>query len=455
MSRTSNRRDFLKTSASVASIGVASAATVPYIWSSSQAKAQDANDRPNMASIGTGGMGSGDGRSASRFADMVACCDVDRNRAEGFANWCEKDKGKRPEIYGEYRKLLDRKDIDVVTIGTPDHWHSRIVIDALRAGKDVQCQKPLTLTIDEGKQICRVVKETGKIMHVGTQQRSENRAMFLKAIVMALSGRLGKNLTATASIGGGPGGGPFEVKDVPENLDWDMWLGQTPKVPYTRERCHGSFRWWYEYSGGKMTDWGAHHIDIAQWGLGYTDSGPIEIEGTATFPDVYPADFNAVDFFAGKQKLGNGYNTAQRFKITCTYKNGNKMIVQDGPDNGIWFEGEKGKIFVNRGRLTGTPVEEMSDADKEWLDREVVKLYLGMQPGDHMRHFFDCLKERKFTISDPFTHHRTMTSCHLCNLAILLKRKLRWDPDKEDFIDDTEASALRSRPQRAPYTIDA
>ena len=450
MSQTqSTRRDFLRTGA-----GVAAAAAVPYVWTSSYAKAEDKNDRPNMASIGVGGMGSGDGRSASRFANMVACADVDRSHAERFAG--ERRFGGKCKIYTDYRQVLQRKDIDVVTIGTPDHWHSKIVIEALKAGKDVQCQKPLTLTIDEGKLICKAVRASGKIMHVGTQQRSENRSMFLKAVVLALSGRLGKRLTATCSIGGGPGGGPWEPSQPPPQLDWDFWLGQTPKVPYTPQRCHGNFRWWLEYSGGKMTDWGAHHIDIAQWGLGYTDSGPVEIEGTAQFPDVYPKDFDPVKFFAGQQKLKNGYNTALRFKITLTYENGNRMIVQDGPDNGIWFEGEKGKIFVNRGRLTGKPIEEIerSPADKEWLDEEVIKLYKGMQPGGHMRHFFECLKARKFTISDPFTHHRTMTSCHLCNLAILLKRKLRWDPKKEDFIGDQQASALRSRPQRAPYAIE-
>ncbi len=446
MSRQSSRRDFLKTSA-----GVAAAGTVPYVWSSSYAKAQDKNDRPNLASIGLGGMGSHDGRSASRFADPVACCDVDRGRAEAFAGRFE----KKPEVYTDYRKLLERKDIDVVTIGTPDHWHSRIVIDALKAGLDVQCQKPLTLTIDEGKQICKVVKDSGKILHIGTQQRSENRNMFLKAIALAMSGRLGKTLTATCSIGGGPAGGPFDNAEPPANLNWDYWLGQTPVVPYCPQRCHGSFRWWLEYSGGKMTDWGAHHIDIAQWGLGYTDSGPIEIEGTAEFPDVFPADFDPVKFFAGGQKLGNGYNSAMRFKITSTYENGNKMIVQEGPDNGIWFEGENGRIFVNRGRLTGKPIEDLTAADNEWLDREVIKLYNGKQPGDHMAHFFECLKERVFTVSDPFTHHRTMTSCHLCNIAILLKRKLRWDPKKEDFIGDEQASALCSRPQREPYGIEA
>ncbi|NQT39914.1 MAG: Gfo/Idh/MocA family oxidoreductase [Planctomycetes bacterium] len=442
----STRRDFLKKSTGAA----VAAGTVPYLFTSSQAKAEDKNDRPNMASIGTGGMGSGDGRSASRFADVVACCDVDRARAERFAGHFE----KKPEIYGDYRKLLERKDIEVVTIGTPDHWHSRIVIDALRAGKDVQCQKPLTLTIDEGKQICKVVKASGKILHIGTQQRSENNKMFLKAIVLAQSGRLGKKLTATCSIGGGPGGGPWEPSDPPESLNWDFWLGQAPKVPFTSQRCHGNFRWWYEYSGGKMTDWGAHHIDIAQWGLGYTDSGPISAEGKGEFPN-HPADFDATKFLNGEQTIPNGYNTATKFSITLEYKNGNKMIVQDGPDNGVWFEGEKGKIFVNRGRLTGKPVDDLTPADNEWLEAEVIKLYNGMEPGDHMRHFFECLKLRKFTVSDPFTHHRTMTSCHLCNLAILLKRKLQWDPDKEDFIGDEVASKLRSRKQRAPYTIDA
>jgi hypothetical protein len=281
--------------------------------------------------------------------------------------------------------------------------------------------------------------------------------MFLKAVVLAQSGRLGKNLTATCSIGGGPGGGPFKLVDPPASLDWNDWLGQAPMVPYVRERCHGNFRWWLEYSGGKMTDWGAHHIDIAQWGLGYSESGPVEIEGEATWPeDVYPADFDPVKFFAGEQQLPPRYNTAMKFKITLTFDNGNKIIVQDGPDNGIWFEGEKGRIFVNRGRLTGKPIEDInaSETDKAWLDEEVVKLY-GGQPGDHMRQFFDRLKERKFTISDPFTHHRTMTSCHLCNIAILLKRKLRWDPKKEDFIGDDQASALCSRPQRAPYEIEA
>jgi myo-inositol 2-dehydrogenase/D-chiro-inositol 1-dehydrogenase len=442
----STRRDFLKRSAGMAAAGTAA----PYFWSSVQAQEPSKNDRPIMASIGVGGQGTGIGRRASAFADVVACCDVDRSHAERFAGLF----GGKPEIYSDYRKLLDRKDVEVVTIGTPDHWHTAVSIAAMKAGKDLYCEKPLTLTIDEGKLLCKVLTETGRVFQVGTQQRSENNAMFLKAIVLARSGRLGKSLTATCSIGGAPTGGPFPTSDPPPELDWDFWLGQAPKVDYTRERCHGTFRWWYEYSGGKMTDWGAHHLDIAQWGLGYENSGPIAVEGEGRFPNL-PDDFDPVAFFDGRVKLPNGYNTATQFKITHTYENGSKMIVQDGPDNGVWFEGDQGRIFVNRGRLTGEPVENLSDADKEWLDREVIKLYKGKQPGNHMKNFFECVKDRTQPISDVFTHHRTMTACHLSNIAILLKRKLRWDPVKQDFVGDDQASALRSRRQREPYTIKA
>jgi predicted dehydrogenase len=446
MTRKSNRREFLAKSAGVVGAGAA----VPYFWTSACPAAESKNDRPLGASIGVGGRGSGIGRGASAFADIVACCDVDRQHAERFADHF----GGKPKIYHDYRELLDRNDIEVVTIGTPDHWHTAICIAAMKAGKDVYCEKPLTLTIDEGRLICRVLKETGRVFQVGTQQRSGYKSMFLKAVVLARSGRLGNKLTATCSIGAGPTAGPFPTADPPAHLDWDFWLGQAPKVDYTPQRCHGTFRWWLEYSGGKMTDWGAHHIDVAQWGLGYEDSGPTEIEGEGHLPNI-PDDFDPVAFFDGRVKLPNGYNTATQFTITHTYENGSQMIVRHGPDNGIWFEGDKGRIFVNRGRLTGKPIEDLSDADKEWLDQEVIKLYKGKEPGNHMRNFFDCVKDRTQPISDGFTHHRTMTACHLSNIALLLKRKLRWDPAKEDFVDDAEASALRSRRQREPYTIEA
>lgn len=437
----STRRDFLKTSSLAAA-----AAAAPYFWTSRDAQAASANDRLGVGCIGVGGQGSNVGSQACRLGNKVACADVDRKRAEKFAG---KDKC---EIYADYRKLLDRKDIDVVTIGTPDHWHTKVAIDAMRAGKDVYCEKPLTLTIDEGKQICKVVKETKKVFQVGTQQRSDKR--FLTAVAIARSGRLGKTLKVACSIGAGPSGGPFATAEPPAELDWDTWLGQCPKVPYTRERCHGTFRWWLEYSGGKLTDWGAHHIDIAQWGIGCEATGPVEIEGQGDFPTI-PDKFNLVDFFAGKVQLPNAYNTATEFAIDLKFANGSAIHVQHGPDNGVWFEGDDGKIFVNRGRITGKPVEGLSDNDKEWLQGELKKLYKGKTPTGHMENFFACVKDRSLPVSDVFSHHREVSSCHLCNIAMLLKRKLKWDPVKEDFIGDEQASALLKRPQRAAYAIEA
>jgi predicted dehydrogenase len=436
------RRGFLKSAAGV----LASAAGTPYIWTSARAADASGDDKLRVGAIGVGGRGSGIGHDAGGRGLMRACADVDRKHAERFAA----KYGGKCEIYSDYRKLLDRQDIDVVTIGTPDHWHVKIAVEALQAGKDVYCEKPLTLTIDEGKKICQVVRETKRVFQVGTQQRSDAR--FLLAIALARSGRLGKTLKATCSIGGGPRGGPFETAEPSQDLNWDFWLGQCPAVPYTRERCHGTFRWWLEYSGGKLTDWGAHHVDIAQWGLGKEATGPTEIEGQGEFPNI-PDDFDPVAFFAGRQKLANGYNTAMKFAIDLRFADGSSIHVQHGPDNGIWFEGDKGRIFVNRGRITGEPVESLTKAEKEAFEAELTKLYKGKPRKGHMQNFFDCVRDRGEPVSDVFSHHRELSSCHLCNLAMLLKRKLRWDPQKEDFIGDAQASALLSRPQREPYRI--
>jgi len=404
------RRDFLKAA------GLAAAA--PYFWTTQPAKAQlSANDKLGVGCIGVGGRGSGIGNDCCRRAGVkVAVADVDLSHAERFAGGDSSVK-----IYQDYRKLLEHKDIDIVTIGTPDHWHVKIAIEALQAGKHVYCEKPLTLTIDEGKKLREVVKQSGKVFQVGTQQRSDGR--FLLAVAMARSGRLGRPLKATCSIGGGPTGGPFPTSDPPPQLNWDMWLGQCPVVPYTRERCHGSFRWWLEYSGGKLTDWGAHHVDIAHWGLGHEDNGPIEIEGQGTFPNI-PDDFDPVAFFAGKLKLPNGYNTATQFHVDLRFADGSLIHVQHGPDNGIWFEGDKDKLYKGKPRR------------------------------GHMQNFIDCVREGGEPVSDVASHHRELSSCHLCNIAMLLKRKLRWDPVKEEFVGDEQANALLSRPQRAPYTIN-
>ena len=419
----STRRGFLKRSAGIA-------AAVPYIWTSSYARAQDKNDRPTIALIGCGGQGSGDARSAARHGDLVACCDPDRERAERFS-------GGKLKIYEDYRKMFDEqgKNLDVIVCGTTDQWHTAANLAAINAGCDIYGEKPLTLTIDEGKLICKAVKEKKTVFQVGTQQRSGGQ--FQRAVAYARSGRLGKNITATCYIGAGPKGGPFKEEDPPPNLNWDLWLGQAPKVPYIKERCHYQFRWWLEYSGGKLTDWGAHHVDIAQWGIGAEDTGAIEIEGEGVFDE-----------------RKNCYNTALTFKCTLKFANGCTIIVTHGPGNGILFEGEKGRIFVNRGAgPKGAPFENMSQADKDWLEGEVAKLYGGNKSGGHMGNFYNCIRDRKDPISDVYSHHRAMTSCHQCNIAMKLKRKLKYDPVKEDFVGDADASAMISRQQRKGYTI--
>ena len=451
------RRRFLGRSGRLAALGLAA----PAIWTRSVSGGASPNEKLGVGCVGVGGRGSYVGNLACNLGVKLAAADVDRQRAARFA-------GSGPcAVYQDYRDLLDRKEIDVVTIGTPDHWHTRIAIDAMRAGKDVYCEKPLTLTIDEGRKLCQVVRETGRILQVGTQQRSS--AQFLLAVAICRSGRLGKRIKATCGIGGGPGSEPFATAEPPEHLDWDAWLGQCPVVPYTPERCHGRFRWWLEYSGGQMTDWGAHHVDIAQWALGYEHSGPIEAEGRGTFSN-FPEDVDPVDFFAGRVKLPNGFNTATHFDVTLTFENGSTLVTKPGP-NGIVFEGEDGSIDVNRTRITGKPIDALTPDDRDRLAGEVKRLYQGRRidpwavttderntgidqaSPDLMANFFAAVQDRKLPISDVFTHHRAVSSCHLSNIAMLLRRKLRWNPKREDFVGDPQASALVSRPQREPYSI--
>ena len=421
---TTHRREFLKTAAAATPV-----VAVPYLWTSASLCAED-KDRLQVASIGVGGRGSGIGKQAARLGEMVACCDVDKNRAQGFA------KPFGCDSYQDYRQVLDRKEIDVITIGTPDHWHVKIAIEAMQAGKDVYCEKPLTLTIDEGKQIQKVVKQTGRILQVGTQQRSEYASRFLKAIVIARSGRLGDNLKAISSVGRAQKGGPFSESEPPAQLDWNVWLGQAPSTPYIKERSHFQFRWWREYSGGQVTDWGVHHTDIAMWALGFEKTGPVSVEGKGEF---------------STEK--NCYNVAHSFDTTMTFANGRQIVLNSGR-NELIIEGEKGRIRVNRGGLSGKPVEAIaaSKADTDWLNQEVEKLY-GGKVVPHMQNFFDCVKSRKQPVSDCFSHHRSVSACHLANIAMLLDRKLTWDPAKEDFVGDEQASSMLSRKQREPFEI--
>ena len=256
-----NRRSFLQSAATTA------AATAWFPWTSPAFANTMLNDRPRIGCIGLGGMGRGDAQGHKSFGDILALCDVDENQAKRANDDPNIGAGKA-DICGDYRKILERSDIDVVSVVTPDHWHVKIAIEALQAGKHVFCQKSLTLTLEENQLIrnaCR--KYSDKVFFVGTQQRSD-RDLFLRAVNLVRKGLLGDITKITVGINGGDVGGPFMKTAPPAGLDWNMWLGQAPLVYYIEQRCHNNFRWWYEYSGGKFTDWGAHHVDIAQWAIG-------------------------------------------------------------------------------------------------------------------------------------------------------------------------------------------
>ncbi len=453
----STRRSFLQKGAAWGA-----ALSASNILTGTELFGKDANSQPKIAAIGVGGSrgrysrGGEIARQAARFGDMVAVCEVDDLSASEF----NKSFENKLSSYRDYRKLLEQEKPDVVVIGTPDHWHTPISIAALHSGCDVYCEKPLTLTIEEGFRIREAVRETGKTFQVGTQQRSEMNQLFLKAVALVQSGRLGENVNAYIAIGSpDERGGPFAATTVPEGIDWNMWLGPAPKKDYSEER-RKEFRWFYEYSGGKMTDWGAHHIDIAQWALGLDHTGPTSIVAKGEFPAVVPENFDWDAFLNGKISLPNSYNTVLKFHIDLNYANGSTVNVNDyfrradGTKfpNGILFEGSKGRIYVNREKLTGKPIEQLTDADNSELDAAMIKLYKGKQPGNHMRNFFECIADGSEPISDVETHHRSMTSCHLCNIGLMLGRELKWNPDEEHFVDDPAADALMSRTSRPGFS---
>lgn len=434
------RRQFLAATAGACTF-------TPYYWTSGAEEKtvpRSPNDRWRIGCIGMRYQGSVIAREALPYGDIVAICDVDRHvREQARASF-----GSTAQIFENYQDLLAKKGIDVVLIGTPDHWHAKMLIDACRAGKDVYCEKPLTLTVAEGQRVCDVVRETGRVVQVGTWQRSDAR--FRRAVEMVHAGRIGTLRRMVVVMGKNTQGGPFTPQPVPRHFNWNLWQGQTPDVPYLAERSHYTFRWWYEYSGGEMTDTGAHHLDIAQWGAGLQHSGPVEIEGTARFPNVE-----------------NGFNVAVDYHAKYRYANGVELEVLDSPRgdynrDGIMFEGDDGRIFVNRGTLAGKPVEDLASRP---LRREDFRVYSGDNLDrvermgkidaikNHMGNFFDCTISRKTPISDVISQHRSVSLCHLGNIAMKVGTKLSWNPETEQFSDAPAATKLLKRDQRKGFEI--
>ena len=434
-----SRREFL-----TGSLAGFAAASVP-MWFAKEAEAAEQgkssgrkrkigpNDVILVGVIGPGGSKGGyrqglhDARAigGQEGVKVVAACDVD---AQHLREACE-TFGPDCEGYRDFRDLIARRDIDAVVIGTPDHWHTYICIAAMKAGKDVYCEKPLTLTIGEGKKLVKVWRETKRVFQTGSQQRSEDR--FRLACELVRNGRVGRIKKVTAGLPGGPTGGPFETQPVPSDLDWDMWLGPAFHTDYVPQRTHGSFRWWLEYSGGMLTDWGAHHNDIAQWGLGTDRSGPIQVAAVGQFPE---SRFNC-------------YNTCPDYDVTYIYPGGITLLATNKSENGALFEGDKGWIFVSRGRIGASDQKLLDDP----LPANAVRLY---KSDNHAKNFVECIRSRQQPICDAEIGHRSVTLSHLANISLRLGgRRLDWDPVKEEFVNDPEANGYLNRPQRAPWQI--
>jgi predicted dehydrogenase len=388
-----------------------------------------ANDTIVMGAIGVGGQGTYIMKQAmkKKGVKFVAVCDVDDERCAKAA----KEVGPDCAKYHDFRELVDRKDLDAVTIGTVDHWHALTSIAAMKAGLDVYCEKPLALTIAEGQAMVKSARKYDRIVQTGSMQRSDAR--YRLACELVRNGRVGKVHTVEARIGDNPTGGPFKVADVPKGLDWDFWQGPTHDVPYIKERCHYEFRWWYEYSGGKLTDWGAHHNDIAQWALGTDLSGPVYVTGSGTDPSKKP----------------NSYNCHPHFAVTATYADGTALVTSSDGENGNRFIGDRGWLFVNRERIEASEPKLID----EKLPEDATRLY---KSNDHFANFFDCVRTRKLPVCDVAIGHRSASVCHIEAIALRLGIPLQWDPAAEQFVGPRaeQGNAMLARPMRSPWKLE-
>jgi len=391
-----------------------------------------------MALVGCGGMGRGDAKSASRFGRIVALCDVDDGQlAQAKKQWPD------AATFKDFRKVMERDDIHAVICGTVDHWHTLVSIAAMRAGKDVYCEKPLTLTIDEGKHLVRVARESKRVLQTGSQQRSNKS--FRLACELVRNGRIGKLKHVSVFLPAGRREGPFKPSAVPDGFDWDMWLGQTPQVDYVKERTHVTFRYWWEYSGGTMTDWGAHHNDIALWGLGLERSGPVEIEGKPLV-EMIPGGFTAASEYEVGYTYANGVTHSCRSTPANAWNGA--VVNKEGQQHGVKFEGADGWIWVTRGNIQASNPDLLTEP----LPAGAVRLYASE---DHMGNFLDCVRSRKQPICEAEIGHRSVSVCHLGVIAIRLGRKLKWDPAKEQFLSDREADSYIAREMRKPWSYAA
>ena len=426
------RRQVLKSGVGLA----AGAVATPYMLTRPARGGPDthpANDRIGMGFIGVGGMGRGHLGNFLQFPDVqvVAIADVFDQSRNAAIKMVREAYGQDIPAYSDYRDLLARKDVDAVLVATPDHWHALTAIHACEAGTDVYCEKPLSYTIREARRMVDAARRNATVFQVGSQQRSCNN--FRLACELVRSGRIGKVQSVRATIGGGPVCDWEPNTSPPPGLDWNFWLGPAPWAEYTPKRCISDFRWFYDYSGGKMTDWGAHHNDIAQWGLGMDTSGPVKTEPvSAAFP------------------TRGLFETALSFHVRHTYANGVVLETVSHGRNGVRFQGTDGWIEVGRGWIEAGDPAILKDP----LGPGDVHLY--RSPGEdalgHERDFLNCVRTRKRPICDVEIGCRSATICHLGTIAIRTGRTIQWDPEKEEIVNDPALGRWLDRPYRAPWS---
>lgn len=394
-----------------------------------------ANSRLALGVIGVGGRGKA--HMGEFFEDggarVVAVCDVragEREKAKALA--AKKYGDDSCATHGDFRELLERSDIDAVSIAVPDHWHALVALAAIRAGKHVYIEKPFAYSVVEGRAVVEAARGAGVVVQVGTQQRSA--ANYRLACELVLNGRIGKLRTVRVGSPFGFRGGSTAPIPVPEGIDYDMWLGPAPFAPYTEGRCDGGGgNGWYhmrDYCGGWLTAWGSHDVDIAHWGMGADATGPVEVDAWGVFPEV------------------GVFDTAWKWRAECTYADGVRIIYATEQENrhGVRFEGDGGWIFVRRGFTDANPrglLHEVIGASEKRL----------VSADNHFACFLDAIRTGREVTAPPEAAHRSTSACHLMHISMRLGRKLRWDPRDERFIDDDAANRMLGRAMRAPWGL--
>lgn len=431
-----SRRSFLKLSLSTSVFGGALLGMSPKAHRAIFAAAPP-SERVRTAMIGVGNQGGPKNNMKYFLHHIVAMCDLDKNYLAEAAAFLQKEAGATAMMTDDYRRVLDSKDVDAVVVTVPDQWHAIMTIDACKAGKDVYCEKPLTLVIAEGKPMIDAARKYKRVVQTGTMQRSG--AEFKLAVELVQKGVVGKvrevNVTLPSPNWIARAGSPVPNSDPPEGFDYDRWLGPAPYRPYNKNHVHYLFRFYWDYSGGQQTNFGAHHLDIAQWALGMDESGPVSVAGSAVFnPDGWYETPDTTDI---------RYEYASGVVMSCKQKLGTT-----GKTQGAEFVGEKGSLFVYRGGITANPPELLSGI-------ELPKITSSQANFAHVQNFFDCVKSRGTPAADVAIGHRSATVCHLGNIAVRTGKKIQWDPQSETIVGDAEAAKWLTKEYREPYRLGA